>query len=717
MSNEYRNCHRAESYQTVVDDLCNIVSEMYISEKNLLKETNSGSSSIDAVHKNNRGQREQVVTTIQSFLSDLPKRYILCVQTPSEVLVHMRLMAVARSDMFRAAVHIVSLEGQDATKTGMRMVTISCSDRYGLLEYMTKILASGGARVLDADVMTTPDNIVLDRFVVQMKGRLRLDRFQHYIEDYLRKNRDPPDSDFLSYQQSSSEEMIPPNPILDAPPSSLSPCDLRLPLYISPREAMPPRKESILQEVQEAKPLSEIMNEASPVDLKLKMSRSVSFSGLLLKQQQLPMNLRSRSSTDRNIPTSLRPSSLPIQSSGCDSVERHEVRQYHQENEPMRFQNNVEPFNSSRDDRHPVARRGSRSIRYSANSPGLLDSLLQAQPSQMTNIPFEELKLLGVIGEGRVSTIYRAVWQKKDDTCLKEIALKVATMGENGDDSELQELRQEADIASSLEHYNVCDFVGAAVDSYCFCLAYDYCQNGSLSSLLSDTSRCYDYLPIAIDIANGMAYLHSKKIIHRDLKPSNILLTKENRAKICDFGMSLYYRGQELTAETGTYRWMAPEVIRHETYSSNADVYSFGVVLWQLITREIPFATLTPIQTAYAVAEGQRPDIPSSIPKRLRQIITDCWNADSGKRPSFTYITMALADYAKMAFDPANVGSHTVQIANSVLANVPGNSTVNVDFSAPMGTTPPASTSSYTRERFPLNQGYGSYSSNIGLPI
>ena len=48
--------------------------------------------------------------------------------------------------------------------------------------------------------------------------------------------------------------------------------------------------------------------------------------------------------------------------------------------------------------------------------------------------------------------------------------------------------------------------------------------------------------------------------------------------------MSVALTGQELTAETGTYRWMAPEVIKHESYSSNADVYSFGIVLWQLIT-------------------------------------------------------------------------------------------------------------------------------------
>lgn len=129
---------------------------------------------------------------------------------------------------------------------------------------------------------------------------------------------------------------------------------------------------------------------------------------------------------------------------------------------------------------------------------------------------------------------------------------------------------------------------------------------------------------------------------------------------------------------------MAPEVIRHESYSSNADVYSFGIVLWQLITREVPFATMTPVQTAYAVAEGHRPDIPSSTPEQLRHIIEACWDEDSQKRPSFTYIAMALADYAKMAFNPAMVGAQTVQIANEMLANVQGNSTVNVDFSTPV---------------------------------
>jgi hypothetical protein len=71
---------------------------------------------------------------------------------------------------------------------------------------------------------------------------------------------------------------------------------------------------------------------------------------------------------------------------------------------------------------------------------------------------------------------------------------------------------------------------------------------------------------------------------------------------------------------------------------------------------------MTPIQAAYAVAEGHRPPIPPSTPRRLQEIIMACWDRDSHRRPSFTYIAMALADYARMAFSPANVGALTLQV-------------------------------------------------------
>ncbi len=89
---------------------------------------------------------------------------------------------------------------------------------------------------------------------------------------------------------------------------------------------------------------------------------------------------------------------------------------------------------------------------------------------------------------------------------------------------------------------------------------------------------------------------------------------------------------------------------------------------------------MTPIQAAFSVAQGRRPDIPASTPPRLREIISACWDQDAHMRPSFIYIAMALADYARLAFSPANVGAQTLQIANEMLATVEGNSTINVDF-------------------------------------
>lgn len=337
-------------------------------------------------------------------------------------------------------------------------------------------------------------------------------------------------------------------------------------------------------------------------------------------------------------------------------------------------------------------------------------------------IPFDELMLIETIGTGRVSTIYRAVWQRgqfgisvaSGARAVQIVALKVAMVNlKTGDTSHVDELRREADIAARLNHPNICDLVGVAADPECFCLAYEYCEGGSLLSLLTDSSRYYEYLPIALDIVQGMAFLHKSCVIHRDLKPANILLTRDHRAKIADFGMSINNHGQEMTAETGTYRYMAPEVIRHESYSSNADVYSFGICLWQLITREVPFGTMTPIQAAYTVAEGRRPDIPASTPRRLQEIVRSCWDQDSHRRPSFTYVAMALADYAKMAFSPANVGTLTLQIANEMLATVEGNSTVNVDFSTPVALPSSIPAQNYFGSNFSRNDSSG----NLGLEI
>ncbi|CAN8077046.1 unnamed protein product [Agarophyton chilense] len=128
--------------------------------------------------------------------------------------------------------------------------------------------------------------------------------------------------------------------------------------------------------------------------------------------------------------------------------------------------------------------------------------------------------------------------------------------------------------------------------------------------------------------------------------------------KVADFGLSRQFRGVGtvtgsvagiMTSETGTYRWMAPEMIRHEPYNEKVDVYSFGVVLWELFSCEIPFAGMTPVQAAFAVADKHlRPKAESEYGRRVQipaawsALIDRCWHRDSHERPRFHEIIQVL---------------------------------------------------------------------------
>ena len=95
-------------------------------------------------------------------------------------------------------------------------------------------------------------------------------------------------------------------------------------------------------------------------------------------------------------------------------------------------------------------------------------------------------------------------------------------------------------------------------------------------------------LKMGAEVARGMDYLHKRRVVHRDLKAANLLLDDAGCVKIADFGVArlLDAGGGVMTAETGTYRWMAPEIITHAPYDEKADVYSYGILLWELLTGE-----------------------------------------------------------------------------------------------------------------------------------
>lgn len=139
-----------------------------------------------------------------------------------------------------------------------------------------------------------------------------------------------------------------------------------------------------------------------------------------------------------------------------------------------------------------------------------------------------------------------------------------------------------------------------------FCIITEYLSGGSLRAFLHKLERTalpmQKLIAISLEIARGMEYIHSQGVIHRDLKPENILFDEEFCLKIADFGIACEAAFCDSLAEDpGTYRWMAPEMIKRKAYNRKVDVYSFGLVLWEMVTGTIPYEEMTPIQAAFAV--------------------------------------------------------------------------------------------------------------------
>ena len=141
-----------------------------------------------------------------------------------------------------------------------------------------------------------------------------------------------------------------------------------------------------------------------------------------------------------------------------------------------------------------------------------------------------------------------------------------------------------------------------------FCIITEYLSGGSLRRFLHmqepNSLSLKQVLTLSLDIARGMSYLHSQGILHRDLKSENLLLSEDMTVKVADFGIScLESCTGDVKSFTGTYRWMAPEMIKGKKHTRKVDVYSFGIVLWELLTALTPFSELTPEQAAFAVAQ------------------------------------------------------------------------------------------------------------------
>ncbi|KAG6494198.1 hypothetical protein ZIOFF_049217 [Zingiber officinale] len=251
--------------------------------------------------------------------------------------------------------------------------------------------------------------------------------------------------------------------------------------------------------------------------------------------------------------------------------------------------------------------------------------------------------------EGSFGEIIKAYWRGTP------VAVKRILPSLSDDRLVVQDFRHEVHLLVKLRHPNIVQFLGAVTDRKPLMLITEFLRGGDLHQFLEDKGPLGPSLAInfALDMARGMAYLHNEPnvIIHRDLKPRNVLLVNSNadHLKVGDFGLSKLIRVEhshdvyKMTGETGSYRYMAPEVFKHRKYDKKVDVFSFAMILYEMLEGVPPFSAHKPYEAAKLVAEGKRPLFHNKgYIQELRDLTVQCWAMDMNKRPTFLEILRRL---------------------------------------------------------------------------
>jgi serine/threonine-protein kinase len=268
--------------------------------------------------------------------------------------------------------------------------------------------------------------------------------------------------------------------------------------------------------------------------------------------------------------------------------------------------------------------------------PGDADALLE--PGRRLG----RYTIVDVLGAGGMGRVYRAF----DDTLGREVAIKGLARTFDGDPDSLRRFEREARMLATLSHPNIAAIFGFERFGGSPYLVLERVEGGTLADRLArGPMRVADAVAAALQVAAGLEEAHAKGIVHRDLKPSNVMLTKDARIKLVDFGLAKTTESHPLAAGSprpitatgvvlGTARYMSPEQVRGEEVDTRTDVWAFGCVLYEMLTGKPVFGGRSVSEVVAAVLRDE-PDwqaLPPGLPQPIHRLLTRCLRRDVRSR-------------------------------------------------------------------------------------
>ena len=260
--------------------------------------------------------------------------------------------------------------------------------------------------------------------------------------------------------------------------------------------------------------------------------------------------------------------------------------------------------------------------------------------------------VLSKIGAGGMADVYKG----RDQMLNRYVAIKVLKKQYKEDENFVRKFRSEAQAAAGLIHPNIVNVYDVGEDRGLNYMVMELVEGITLKEYIERKGRLShkETISIAIQMCSGIGAAHASGIIHRDIKPQNIIISKDGKVKVTDFGIAKAITSNTVSTNAmGSVHYTSPEQARGGFSDQRSDIYSIGITLFEMVTGQVPFDGETTVEVA--MKHRQQEITPPSelvpdIPYSLEQIILKC----TQKSPDRRYHSMAalIADLKKALMSP-----------------------------------------------------------------
>lgn len=238
------------------------------------------------------------------------------------------------------------------------------------------------------------------------------------------------------------------------------------------------------------------------------------------------------------------------------------------------------------------------------------------------------------VGSGGMADVYKA----KDLRLNRFIAMKVLKSEYSSDKSFVNKFRGEAQSAAGLSHPNIVNVYDVGDDSGLHYIVMELVEGITLKRFIERKGKLEikEAVGIAIQIAQGMEAAHDNHIIHRDIKPQNIIISKDGKVKVTDFGIAKATNSNTITSNAmGSVHYLSPEQARGGYSDEKSDIYSLGVTLYEMLSGKVPFAGDNTVSVALLHIQGEAMnlrELDPTIPISIDKIVQKCMQKRSERR-------------------------------------------------------------------------------------